>query len=63
MDLFVVPTIGFELLYAFVIVRLDRDSGDGFARDCVVIQLLSRLYYICICLSRKPIFPRICGGY
>ena len=25
MDLFVVPTIGFDLLYAFVIVRLDRD--------------------------------------
>jgi transposase InsO family protein len=24
MDVFVVPTIGFELLYAFVIVRLDR---------------------------------------
>ena len=24
MDLFVVPTIGFGLLYAFVIVRLDR---------------------------------------
>ena len=24
MDLFVVPTIGFTLLYAFVIVRLDR---------------------------------------
>ncbi|MCA6111114.1 transposase [Bradyrhizobium cenepequi] len=24
MDLFVVPTIGFDLLYAFVIVRLDR---------------------------------------
>ena len=24
MDLFIVPTIGFELLYAFVIVRLDR---------------------------------------
>jgi hypothetical protein len=24
MDLFVVPTIGFYLLYAFVIVRLDR---------------------------------------
>jgi hypothetical protein len=23
-DLFVVPTIGFDLLYAFVIVRLDR---------------------------------------
>jgi hypothetical protein len=24
MELFVVPTIGFDLLYAFVIVRLDR---------------------------------------
>ena len=24
MDLFVVPTVGFKLLYAFVIVRLDR---------------------------------------
>jgi hypothetical protein len=24
MDLFVVPTIGFDLLYTFVIVRLDR---------------------------------------
>jgi hypothetical protein len=24
MDLFVVPTIGFDLLYAFVIMRLDR---------------------------------------
>ena len=24
MDLFVVPTIGFDLLYAFVIVRLGR---------------------------------------
>jgi hypothetical protein len=24
MDLFVAPTIGFDLLYAFVIVRLDR---------------------------------------
>jgi hypothetical protein len=35
MDLFVVPTIGFDLLYAFVIVRLDRrdlvwiNSGNG----------------------------------
>ena len=28
MDLFVVPTIGFNLLYAFVIIRLDRPSGD-----------------------------------
>jgi hypothetical protein len=24
MDLFVVPTIGFDLLYAFIIIRLDR---------------------------------------
>jgi len=24
MDLFVVPTIGFKLLYGFVIIRLDR---------------------------------------
>ena len=24
MDLFVAPTIGFDLLYAFVIIRLDR---------------------------------------
>jgi hypothetical protein len=24
MDLFVVPTIGFDLLYALVVVRLDR---------------------------------------
>ena len=24
MDLFVVPTLGFDLLYAFVIVRIDR---------------------------------------
>jgi hypothetical protein len=24
MDLFVVPTIGFDLLYAYIIVRLDR---------------------------------------
>src|SRR6202795_3946387 len=29
MDLFVVPTIGFDLLYAFVIVRLDRRDPAG----------------------------------
>ena len=28
MDLFVVPTIGFDLLYAYIIVRLDR-AGPG----------------------------------
>ena len=32
MDLFVVPTVGFDLLYAFVIVRLDR-------RDLVLINV------------------------
>ena len=32
MDLFVVPTIGFDLLYAFVIVRLDR-------RDLVLVNV------------------------
>jgi hypothetical protein len=29
MDLFVVPTIGFDLLYAFVIVRLHRRTWSG----------------------------------
>jgi hypothetical protein len=29
MDLFVVPTIGFDLLYGFVIVRLDRETSSG----------------------------------
>ena len=33
MDLFVVPTIGFDLLYAFVIVRIDR-------RDLVWINVI-----------------------
>jgi hypothetical protein len=28
MDLFEVPTIGFDLLYAFVIVRIDRRGSD-----------------------------------
>jgi hypothetical protein len=32
MDLFVVPTIGFDLLYAFIIIRLDR-------RDLVCINV------------------------
>jgi hypothetical protein len=35
MDLFVVPTIGFDLLYAFVIVRLDR-------RDLVWINVTKK---------------------
>src|SRR5476651_39650 len=36
MDLFVVPTIGFDLLYAFIIVRLDR-------RDLVWINVTKNL--------------------
>jgi hypothetical protein len=35
MDLFVVPTLGFDLLYAFVIVRLDR-------RDLIWIDVTSK---------------------
>jgi transposase InsO family protein len=35
MDLFVVPTIGFKLLYAFVVVRLDR-------RELVWINVTAR---------------------
>jgi hypothetical protein len=29
MDLFVLPTIGFDLLYAFVIVRLTAETWSG----------------------------------
>jgi hypothetical protein len=29
MDLVVVPTIGFDLLYALIIVRLDREASSG----------------------------------
>jgi transposase InsO family protein len=36
MDLFIVPTIGFDLLYAFIIVRLDR-------RDLVWINVTTNL--------------------
>jgi hypothetical protein len=39
MDLFVVPTIGFDLLYAFVIVRLGRQDlvwiVGGISCSCV----------------------------
>ena len=35
MDLFIVPTIGFDLLYAFVIVRLGR-------RDLVWINVTTK---------------------
>jgi len=39
MDLFVVPTIGFELLYGFVIVRIDR-------RDLVCVLKTSSRFYL-----------------
>jgi hypothetical protein len=35
MDSFVVPTIGFDLLYAFIITRLDR-------RDLIEIVTMAR---------------------
>jgi len=33
MDLFIVPTIGFDLLYAFIIVRQCNNKSDG-RMDC-----------------------------
>jgi hypothetical protein len=50
MDLFVVPTIGFDLLYAFVIVRLDR-------RDMVWINPTAEW------VARQITERRICAGY
>jgi hypothetical protein len=48
MDLFVVPTVGFRLLYAFVIVRLDR-------RDLVWINVTTNpTEAAAIGLSRMP---------
>ena len=56
MDLFVVPTIGFKLLYGFVIVRLDRrdwptpssqySRRDWHARYCLcrLLQCLDRIF-------------------
>ena len=41
MDLFVVPTIGFNLLYAFVIIRLDR-------RDLVWINVTTNPTAECV---------------
>jgi hypothetical protein len=44
MDLFVVPTIGFDLLYAFIIVRLDR-------RDLVWINVTANPTAEWVCTS------------
>ena len=50
MDLFVVPTIGFDLLYAFVIVRLGR-------RDLVWINVTSNLTAEWIARQLTEAFP------
>jgi hypothetical protein len=47
MDLFVVPTIGFDLLYAFVIVRLGR-------RDLVWINVTANPTAFGTSLRHRP---------
>jgi hypothetical protein len=37
MDLFIAPTIGFELLYVLVIVRLERRKSDRFVASALTI--------------------------
>jgi hypothetical protein len=51
MDLFVVPTIGFDLLYAFVIVRLDR-------RDLVWINATANPTAEWVACKITEAFPR-----
>ena len=50
MNLFVVPTIGFDLLYAFVIVRLDR-------RDLVWISVTRNPTAEWVARQRTEAFP------
>jgi hypothetical protein len=50
MDLFVVPTIGFDLLYVFVIVRLDR-------RDIVWINVAAHPTAEWVALQIAEAFP------
>jgi transposase InsO family protein len=50
MDLFVVPTIGFDLLYAFVIVRLNR-------RDLVWINVTTNPIAECVARQLTEAFP------
>src|ERR1043166_6238740 len=50
MDLFIVPTIGFDLLYAFVIVRLDR-------RDMVWINVTTNLTAEWVARQLTEAFP------
>jgi hypothetical protein len=51
MDLFVVPTLGFDLLYAFVIVRLDR-------RDLVWINVTANPTAEWVARQITEAFPR-----
>ena len=51
MDLFVAPTIGFDLLYAFVIVRLDR-------RDLVWINVTANPTAEWVARQITEAFPR-----
>ena len=51
MDLFVVPTIGFDLLYAFIIIRLDR-------RDLVWINVTTNPTAEWIARELTEAFPR-----
>jgi hypothetical protein len=50
MDLFVVPTIGFDLLYAFVIVRLDR-------RDLIWINVTANPTAVWVARQITEAFP------
>src|SRR5258708_16228171 len=50
MDLFVAPTIGFDLLYAFVIVRLDR-------RDLVWINVTTNPTSEWVARKKTEAFP------
>ena len=51
MDLFVVPTIGFDLLYAFIVVRLDR-------RDLVWINVTTNPTAEWVARQLTEAFPR-----
>ena len=68
MDLFVVPTIGFDLLYAFVIVRLDPgNDGDLWHSHWVVLQSddacgKGALKVVDIAEGSKPRLPRTWPG-
>jgi hypothetical protein len=50
MDFFVVPTIGFDLLYAFVIVRIDR-------RDLVWVNVIKNPTAEWVARQIKEAFP------